>query len=392
MLIQPEANPHWDEHEEVHFFEDAPSGLRAYIAIHSIGPLGISGGGTRMKAYPRDEDALTDALRLSRAMTHKMLLTGASSGGAKCVIIGDPAELKSERLLEALGRAINTLDGRFVAGADVGTTNDDLRSLARFTPYVERTPPTHDVGSEMTARGVLASMLAAAEQKLGSRDLAGVRVAVQGLGKVGASLSRLLHERGAELVLADVDTERAEALAKDLGAGTVPAADVLGEEADIFSPCALGDVIDDDTLERLRCRVVVGAANNPLARSALAETLHGRGILFVPDFVANIGGVLAGAYPSECTTEARRERLAERVVGSVAREVLERASARDITPLEAATQITAERARAAKQKSAGLPQRATRALMGRLWKQRWFARTVMSARTALSNRAVAASG
>ena len=392
MKIHPTDNPHWDEHEEVHFFEDAPSGLRAYVAIHSIGPLGISGGGTRMKAYPNDEDALRDALRLSRAMSHKMLLTEASSGGAKCVIIGDPAELKNEALLAALGRAINSLDGRFVAGADVGTSNDDLRVLARFTPYVERTPPTRDVGSEMTARGVLSSMVAAAEEQLGSADLKGVRVSVQGLGKVGASLARMLRKRGAELVLADVDAERAEALARELDARTVPAAEVLEEEVEIFSPCALGDVIDDDTVERLRCEVVVGAANNPLARLALADTLRDRGILYVPDFVANIGGVLAGAYPSECTTEARREKLAERVVGGVAREVLERASRGRITPLEAATRITAERARAAKERSAGLPQRATRALMSRLWKRRWFARTVMSARTALSNRAVAAGG
>lgn len=392
MQIHPTDNPHWDDHDEIHFFEDPASGLRAYIAIHRIGPLGIAGGGTRMKAYPSDEDALTDALRLSKAMSHKMLLTEASSGGAKCVIIGDPEELKSEALLAALARAIDSLGGRYVAGTDVGTTNDDLRVLARFTPYVERTPPTRDVGSEMTARGVLAAMTAAAEAKLGSADLTGVRVSVQGLGKVGASLARFLRQRGAELVLADVDGERADALALELDAQAVPAAEVLEAEVDVFSPCALGDVIDEDTVERLRCSVVVGAANNPLARPGLADVLHARGVLYVPDFVANIGGVLAGAYPYDCATEAKREKLAERVVGGVTREVLQRATERRVTPLEAATQITAERGLAAKQRNARLPQRATRALMGRLWKRRWFARTVMSARTAISNAAVAAAG
>ena len=393
MRIHPTSNPHWDDHEEVHFFEDPPSGLRAYIAIHKIGPLGISGGGTRMKVYERDEDALTDALRLSRAMTRKMLLTDASSGGAKCVIIGDPAELKNETLLRAYARAIDSLGGRFVAGADVGTSNDDLRTLARFTPYVERTPPTGgDSGSEMTARGVLCSMIAAAEEKLGSRDLANVRVSVQGVGKVGDLLARMLHERGAKLVLADVDSDRVEALARELGAETVPPADVLAADVDIYSPCALGDVIDDDTVERLRCQIVVGSANNPLVQPDLADTLHERGVLYVPDFVSNIGGVLAGAYPYECATEPRREKLAERIVGGAAREVLRRASSLGITPLEAATQITAERAAAADKKNASIPRSAARGLMMRLWRQHWFARSVMSARNAISNAAGTATG
>ncbi len=383
MRLHPVDNPAWEMHEEVHFFADPASGLRAFVAIFDRGPLGIAGGGVRMMQYVDEDAALEDALRLAAAMGAKMVLSGAPSGGAKCVVMGDPSRDKTPALLAALARAIDGLEGRFVAGADVGTSSEDLRVMARHTPYVDPSSLRRDLATDLTARGVVAAMSAAAGERFGSTDLSGVRVAIQGVGKVGTRVARSLSERGARLTLADVDDARAEALARELGAHAVRAADIVEQEVDVFSPCALGDVVNDESLSRFRCAILVGSANDPLARRDLAEALAHRRILYVPDFVANVGGVMAGAHPRRSATERGRERLAARV-GELTRVVLRRAVVEGVTPEQAARRLVAERGaeRAANDRKARRV--ATRRLVTRLWRRGWFARSVLGARVALA--------
>lgn len=387
MRIYPVDNPHWDQHQEVHFFTDEATGLRAYIAIHSAGPLGIAGGGCRMMRYASDVDALSDVLRLSQAMSAKMILAGVNAGGAKCVINGDPAQQKTPALLASLAQAIDTLEGRFVAGADVNTTVEDLRVLAQHTPYVERAGPGEDVGSDMTARGVLAAMEAAVEERLQRFDLRGVRVAIQGTGKVGAKLARLLHQRGAQLTLADVNEVVLQPVARELQAQAVPASEILSAEVDVLSPCALSDVLTPRSVRALRCKVVVGSANNQLSEPQVAGLLAQRNILNVPDYVANMGGVLAGAHPRHCASEEGQVELASQV-REVTQHILRRAAERAITPQRAAEEITAERAAQLQADHRRLSRAAARTVVGQLWKRPWFARSVLNARALAASAGV----
>lgn len=320
-----------DGYEEVLFGHDSATGLRTIIAIHDTS-MGPSLGGVRMRPYATEDEALVDALRLSRAMTYKFAAAGIDLGGGKSVIIGDPSTDKTEDLLRAFGRIVATLGGRYIPGIDVGTSQDDLRTIGR------EADPVSCIGTDpspFTALGVFAVLRSCVQHVAGSSDLAGVRVAVQGVGHVGEALARYAVEAGAEIVIADLDPGRAEELAAEIGGTVVDARAIVGEPCDVFAPCAVGSVIDDEALSHLQCRIVAGGANNVLARPELAARLHDMGILYAPDYVANAGGViLLDVERRGAGAERARERCLE--LGNRMTQILQRAEADGVPPLEAA--------------------------------------------------------
>jgi leucine dehydrogenase len=311
------TSPHFDDHEQVSFHADAASGLRMIVAIHTTGPLGMAGGGCRMWGYPRDEDALIDALRLSRDMSFKLALAGIPSGGAKSVVIGVAPAERREAVLRAVGRAVEQLRGRYVIAEDVGTSPDDMRVIHRETNYV--VPEQGDSGPS-TAMGVLRGIEVSVRRGL-DRDLEGLRVAVQGLGRVGSVLARELKHRGAALWLCDVDDARASALSRELGAEKVAPSAFAGLDVDVLAPCALSDVVTEDNVASLRARVIAGSANNVLASPAVAERLMERGILYAPDFVINMGGVI-GASQNDPEAFTRIDTTLESVFDLAEREAI----------------------------------------------------------------------
>ncbi|MCF8480314.1 MAG: amino acid dehydrogenase [Rhodospirillum sp.] len=291
------SNPHFDGHERVVFAHDAASGLRAIIAIHDTA-LGPAVGGCRMWPYASDEAALADVLRLSRGMSYKNALADLPLGGGKSVIIGDPRTDKTEALLRAFGRAVDGLGGRYRTAEDVGTSVVDMDIIGQETRYaLGRSEGRAAIGdpSPYTARGGLAAIKAAVHHKLGRRDLAGLRVAIQGVGHVGAHLARLLKAEGVELVIADVNADQVRAVAEETGAAPVEVDRILSLAADVVAPCALGAVLDDQAIATLNTPIVAGLANNQLAEARHGVLLHARGILYAPDYVANAGGIIAVA-------------------------------------------------------------------------------------------------
>jgi valine dehydrogenase (NAD+) len=332
-------------HEQVVFASDEAAGLRAIIAVHST-RLGPSLGGTRFHPYPDDEAALTDVLRLSRAMTYKAACAGLDLGGGKAVIIGDPATVRSEALLRAFGRAVDWLGGRYITACDVGTTPRDMAIIRRETRNVTGLD-TEDGGSGdsgiATAHGVHLSMRAAAGVAFGEPTLQGRHVAVQGLGKVGARLVRALVEEGAKLTVADVDADAVGRVEDLPGVEVVGVEQVLYADADVVSPNALGAVLTEATIPRLQARIVCGAANNQLGVDEDADRLRERGILYCPDYVVNAGGLINvadelhdGGYRHD-----RALRRVEHIPDNLTR-ILELAREEDITT-EAAAEEIAER-------------------------------------------------
>jgi leucine dehydrogenase len=287
--------PDFDDHEGVHLFRDRSSGLTAVIAVHSSA-LGPAAGGVRFWHYADTTEAVTDALRLSRGMSYKNAMAGLPLGGGKGVILADAAGTKTASLLAAFGRAVETLGGRYVTAEDVGISTDDMVAIARETRHVsglpvERGSAGGDPGP-FTAYGVFLGVKAAVKRGLGKDSVAGVHVAVQGVGSVGGGLARLLAEEGARLTLADVNAERAAALAAELGGSAVASDAILGIEADVISPNALGAILTEETIAALKAPVVAGGANNQLATPADGDRIHARGILYAPDYVINAGGII----------------------------------------------------------------------------------------------------
>jgi valine dehydrogenase (NAD+) len=283
-------------HEQVVFCQDAPTGLRAIIAIYSTA-LGPALGGTRFYPYASEDAALTDALNLSHAMTYKNALAGLDHGGGKAVIIGDPAQLKSEALLRAYGRFVQSLGGRYITACDVGTYSDDMDIVARECAYVTgRTVPNGGAGdsSVLTALGVFQGMRAAAEHAWGSTSLQGRTVGVEGVGKVGRRLVDHLVEDGAQVVIYDVSASAAGQVRARHPAVTVAAGrgELVSAQLDIYSPCALGGAVDDAAVTALKARIVCGGANNQLAHPGIEKLLADRGILYAPDYLVNAGGVI----------------------------------------------------------------------------------------------------
>jgi glutamate dehydrogenase/leucine dehydrogenase len=278
-------------HEEIVIVRDAPSGLHAVIALHDT-TLGPAIGGTRMREYPSEDDALLDALRLARAMTYKSAMAGMAYGGGKAVIVGDPARQKTPRLLTAYARAVERLGGRFHTGTDMGLDGSDIAVMARVTRYASHTPPGCKVDSAgLAALGVFASLEQAA--RVLGRPLRGLHVAVQGLGAVGGKVAALLAEQGARLTVCDVARARLDEVVRGLGAQAVAPESIFDVEADVFSPNAAGGILDGATIPRLRCRAVVGGANDQLADDDAGQALHARGILYGPDYVVNAGGLIS---------------------------------------------------------------------------------------------------
>lgn len=287
--------PDWDEHEGVHVLSDRETGLRAVIAIHSTA-LGPAAGGVRFWHYREPTEAITDALRLSRGMSYKNAMAGLPMGGGKGVILAGPDRVKAPGLLEAFGRVVDQLGGRYVTAEDVGMSEADMGEIAAVTRHVSGLPvgegqPGGDPGPT-TALGVYLGVKAAAKRALGASDMKGVRVAIQGVGSVGGGLARRLAADGAVLTLADVDAKRAEALAAELGASVAEPQAILAAEADIVSPNALGAVWTADSIAALKAKAVAGGANNQLAVASDGQRLHDRGILYAPDYVINAGGII----------------------------------------------------------------------------------------------------
>ena len=281
-------------HEQVVFSIDRAAGLKAIIAIHDT-TLGPSLGGIRMRVYPSDAAAVTDALRLAQAMTFKAALAGLDYGGGKAVVIGDHTTTQREVLFRALGRAVESLAGRYIPTEDMGTTTADIeyvRKESRFGVGRDAAFGGGDDPSPMTAWGVFCGLRACLEEVDGTAEFRGRTIAIQGLGKVGYALARYLHEAGAQFIVADVDTTRTQKAATELQARIVTPEDILTQQCDILAPCAAGGIINQNTIPHLRCRIIGGGANNQLLVDEDGDTLQAQGILYAPDFAINAGGLI----------------------------------------------------------------------------------------------------
>jgi leucine dehydrogenase len=287
------SSPAFEDHEALHAFYDGPAGLKCLIAIHSTA-LGPAGGGVRMWPYPDDQAAIDDALRLSRAMSHKNAMAGLALGGGKTVVMGDPARDKTPALFEALGRSIERLGGRYWAAEDVGVSPSDLvyaRRQTRFVAGLEGHSAASGDPSPVTAEGVKRGIALCVERALG-RPLSGATVAIQGVGHVGAILADKLAVDGAKLIVCDVNEAQAAAVAARTGAQVVETDAIFDVECDVFAPCALGGAISARTLPRLKAKIVAGGANNQLADKATGQALFAAGLTYAPDFVVNGGGII----------------------------------------------------------------------------------------------------
>ena len=279
------------DHEQVVFCSDDASGLKAIIAIHNTN-RGPALGGCRMWPYASEQEAITDVLRLSRGMTYKAAIVDLPLGGGKSVIIGDPRRDKTDALLAALGRAIDRLGGNYITAEDVGTTVADMDAMRLETPHVRGVSGSSGDPSPVTAYGVFMGVCAAAAHRFGSDDLAGLKVAVQGLGNVGYHLCKHLEDHGAELVVADMNKDAVDRAVNVFGARAVSVDAIIDQDVDIFAPCALGGVINDESIPRLKAAVVAGAANNQLDEDRHGKVLMDRGVLYAPDYAINAGGLI----------------------------------------------------------------------------------------------------
>ncbi|MFZ0013263.1 MAG: Glu/Leu/Phe/Val dehydrogenase [Acidimicrobiia bacterium] len=333
-------------HEQVLYGYDKVSGLRAIIAIHSTA-LGPALGGTRFFPYETEEDALEDVLRLSKGMTYKAAVTGLDLGGGKAVIIGDPRAMKSERLFRAYGRIVDSLQGRYITAEDVGTTTADMDMVRRETRWaLGNSVALGGAGdpSPVTARGLLAAARAVAQRLWGDPDLAGRRFAVQGVGKVGSAFVQLLIESRAEVIVTDAYEPAIDSAVELFDVKPVDQGEIYSVDCDIFSPCALGASLNEETIPKLNCEAIVGSANNQLATDEDADRLADRDILYAPDFVVNAGGLI-NVYDE--LTGYSRTRVLHRVDGiyDATLRILEKAESHDMTPNQAAVMVADERIR-----------------------------------------------
>ncbi len=342
------THPQFDAHEEVVFCHDPGSGLRAIIAIHNT-RRGPALGGCRMWPYASEDEALTDALRLARGMTFKSALADLPFGGGKSVIIGDPRRDKTDALLLAMAGFVESLGGRYVIAEDVGITQDDAETMQRRTRHVAGTR-AGGAGdpSPSTAYGVYMGIRAAVAHRLGQESLKGVRVAVQGLGQVGTHLCRYLVHDGARLSVTDIDPAAVARALAEFGAEAEFAAEAVAPEAiydipaEIFAPCALGAVINDDTLPRLRTSIVAGSANNQLAEARHGGALAKRNILYAPDYVINAGGVINISHEGAGYSKDEAVKHVARIHATLS-EIFRRADAESIPTSEAADALALER-------------------------------------------------
>jgi leucine dehydrogenase len=327
--------------EQLVFCQDRASGLKGLIAIHSTA-LGPALGGTRMWSYASEAEAVTDALRLARGMSYKAAVAGLPLGGGKGVIIGDPEKDKSEALFKAYGRRIQALGGSYITAEDVCTCPADMDTIKTCTPWVVGTTAGGGDPSPYTALGVVQGIRAALRHRFGQESLRGISVAVQGLGHVGSWLCHTLSREGVRLKVTDIDPRRTAEAASRYGAEEVQPEAIFRQECDVFSPCALGAVLNDRTIPELRCSIVAGAANNVLDEPRHGLMLHDRGILYVPDYVINAGGLICVADQLECFDPRRVRQRVDRV-RETCLEIFALAEKRDIPPFEAADRVAEER-------------------------------------------------
>jgi leucine dehydrogenase len=287
----------FDHHETVAYFDDKRSGLKTIIAVHSTA-LGAGCGGCRMYPYASEDAALTDVLRLSRGMSYKSAIADLPLGGGKAVIIGDPKKDKSEAMLTAFAEAVNALGGRYITAMDVGMTPADLPIVARHTHHVAGYDQAGKSGGDSgpaTALGVYLGIKAAVKHRLKTDSVSGLTVAIQGVGKVGMKLAEKLYADGARLIVADVNTDLVAHAVSNFGAQTSGVDEIVTAECDVLSPNALGAILNDGTVPRIKAKVIGGAANNQLARDENGRALKDRGILYAPDYVINGGGIICVA-------------------------------------------------------------------------------------------------
>ena len=330
------------EHERVVEAIDEAAGYHGIVAIHST-KLGPAVGGTRVWPYKSFDEALTDALRLSRGMTYKAALAGLPFGGGKSVIIAESRKMDRESVFRAHGRFINHFNGQYITGEDVGTTPADMELVRQETPYAAGLAHKSGDPSPFTAHGVFRAMQAAAFHRWKSANLTGRAVAIQGCGSVGYQLARELHKAGVRLIVADIDSAKAARVANEVGAKQVEPDKIFDADAEILAPCALGGILDDKTIPRLRVGLICGAANNQLGEDRHAEALQARGILYVPDYVANAGGIINGAREmgrAPVDSNAAIEAIYDTVL-----QILAMAASQHIAPARAADRLAEARLR-----------------------------------------------
>lgn len=303
-------------HEEVVFFSDPSCNLKAIVAIHDT-TLGPALGGTRLWQYKSEEEAITDVLRLSKGMTYKAAVSGLNLGGGKAVIIGDPAKDKSEALFRSYGRFLESLNGRYITAEDVNIGVEDIEHIFTETSNVCGVAKIHGGSgnpSPWTARGVFRGLEAACVKVYGDRSVRGKTVALQGAGSVGRHLGELLHQGGAKIIFTDINEKNIEAFRE-----TVPDAKFVGIEeiydvdCDIYAPCALGATVNDDTINRLKCKIVAGAANNQLAESRHGQILREKGVLYAPDYLINAGGLMNVSIEFEGWSDSKATRMVDTI-------------------------------------------------------------------------------
>jgi valine dehydrogenase (NAD+) len=332
-------------HEQVSFWQDPESGLRAIIAIYSTA-LGPALGGTRFYPYASEGDALADVLNLSKAMAYKAACAGIDLGGGKAVIIGDPSTDKTEALLRSYGRFVQSLGGRYYTACDVGTYVEDMDVIARESSFVTGRSPAHGGAGDssiLTAYGVFQGMRAAAEAIWGTASLSGRRVGVAGVGKVGHHLVQHLLEDGASVVIADVNrdaVDRVRVLHPEVDVVEVDA--LVAQPMDVYAPCALGGAVSDEVVGILQAQVVCGAANNQLAHPGIEKQLEERGILYAPDYVVNSGGLIQVADEIEGYSEPRARAKAAAIFDTT-RRIFQLAAEEGVPPAVAADRLAERR-------------------------------------------------
>jgi valine dehydrogenase (NAD+) len=330
-------------HEQVTFCTDPSTGLKAIIAIHST-TLGPALGGTRFYPYPDEQAALTDALRLSRGMTYKAAVAGLDLGGGKAVIIGDPAQLKTPELLRAYGSFVETLNGRYITAGDIGTTSEDMDLIGERTEHVvARTAAQGGSGDSapLTALGVFRSMEAAAAHVWGSPELQGRVIGVEGVGKVGRKLAALLTDAGATVLLSDVNRQALAMTMKELPTARVSPS-LMAADLDVYAPCALGGALTFESVDALSARVVCGAANNQLANPSVEQRIYDKDSVWVPDFVANSGGLVQVA--GEINRESNHDVLVKvDAIGDTVAQILQRQRESGLRAGEVARDIALDR-------------------------------------------------
>jgi leucine dehydrogenase len=329
-------------HEEVVFCHNKDAGLRAIIAIHNT-VLGPALGGTRMWPYATEQDAINDVLRLSRGMTYKAAVSGLNLGGGKAVIIGDPGKDKSEALFRAFGRFVNSLGGRYITAEDVGIDVNDMEHVFRETEFVTGVHQVHGGSgdpSPFTAYGTLQGLMAALQVKYGNEDVGKYSYAVQGVGHVGMEFVKLLRERGAKVWVTDMNQEAVRRAVDEFGCEAVGLDEIYDVPADVYSPTALGGTINENTIDRIKAKIICGAANNQLATDAIGDELQKRGVLYAPDYAVNAGGLMNVSLEIDGYNRERAMRMMRTIYYNLGR--IFEISARDNIPTYKAADHMAE--------------------------------------------------